>query len=478
MHLNALLALGIGLPIVLSLLVSAWSKRPSTIREYFQANASLGSNLVANLLISTSLTVGNGLVYFIWLGYKVGWASLGIQFVWCIGYLIFMSGANRVKEKFPNGTLHTALRTFGRPLFIASCCISLLGLCLNVGWEIFALLGVFGDFKSNFGVQITVALMLAVIAGTYTAMGGIRGNAYANVVQNVISLCAFIGLPFVLLAHPLTNSSTATNVVGTTSLLSFLGWAGFFGTFLNSLIWQFVDLSAWQTIQASEPKKSRLNWALFTTAIVVFLVPGLVGVAVGVQLQSQQFDTPESILRALIDHLSDSPALSVVFVAGLVCAVLSTIDGLCLAVTQTAMWDLIFPGAIGKLTQHDEPHTNEKLIRHARTLSAVVPVLSVLTFAVLLFRGLDMFSISFVVFSFQNSLFFPVITLLYLPASSYKFARISFACSLTAELLLLATWAITKNEAIVYYIPVSGLLVGFVPFCLVFKRGNGMIERN
>jgi Na+/proline symporter len=463
MNMNLILAIAIGLPMVLSLIVSARSRRPHSIRDYFQADGSLSSNLVANLLVSTSLTVGNGLIYFIWLGYKVGWSALSIQLVWCIGYLFFMSGSHRVREKFPNGTLHTALRNFGYPLFLASCFISLLGLCLNAGWEIFALLGVFGDFKGNFAVQITMALMFAVIVGTYTAMGGIRGNAYANLLQNCVSLAAFVGLPIYLAWFPLINVQVPASSSTTISLLDFLGLAGLVGTLLNSLIWQYIDLSAWQTIQASDPNRRRIDWALITTAVVVFLVPGSVGVAVGVQLQSQLFENPESILRAIINHLASSPVLAVLFVSGLVCAVLSTIDGLCLAVTQTLMWDLIFPKEIESSGQSSESST-EHLIFHARTLSAIVPALSVLLFAVLILRGLDIFTISFVVFSFQNCLLFPVLSLLFLAKSTRRLAGISFLLALLTESILLMAFFVTGNGSIVFWIPFSGLLVGAIPF--------------
>lgn len=461
---NLLLAIAIGLPMILSLIVSARSKRPHSIRDYFQADGSLSSNLVANLLVSTSLTVGNGLIYFIWLGYKVGWSALSIQLVWCIGYLVFMSGSHRVREKFPNGTLHTALRTFGYPLFLASCFISLLGLCLNAGWEIFALFGIFGHFKGNYAVQITIALMFAVIVGTYTAMGGIRGNAYANLLQNCVSLTAFVGLPIYLLWFPMTNAQVPATPSATISLLDFFGLAGLAGTLLNSLIWQYIDLSAWQTIQASDPNRKRIDWALITTAVVVFLVPGSVGVAVGAQLQPQLFANPESILRAIINHLASTPALAILFVSGLVCAVLSTIDGLCLAVTQTLMWDLIFPKEIESSGQSSEASSTEHLIFHARTLSAIVPALSVILFAVLILRGLNIFTISFVVFSFQNCLLFPVISLLFFAKSTRRLAGMSFLLALSTESLLLMAFFVTGNGSIVFWIPFSGLVVGAIPF--------------
>jgi hypothetical protein len=67
MDLNLILAIAIGTPIILSLLVSSATKRPTSIQDYFRADGSLSQSLVANLLISTSLTVGNGLIYFVWL---------------------------------------------------------------------------------------------------------------------------------------------------------------------------------------------------------------------------------------------------------------------------------------------------------------------------------------------------------------------------------------------------------------------------
>src|SRR2546427_11700243 len=101
--------------------------------------------------------------------------------------------------------------------------------------------------------------MLATVFASflYTAIGGLRSDAFANFVQNVIKLLVFTGIIGVLYAAmkrlPFDTSLKASFFPPFSQVVSNLGWFGLITNLAFSLVWQFVDMSTWQSVIASRP---------------------------------------------------------------------------------------------------------------------------------------------------------------------------------------------------------------------------------
>lgn len=340
---GALLVLA-GFFTVVSLLTRG--RRSQSIPEFFIASRSLKPSLVTSLLLSASFSL-NGMLYQIYLGYKIGWWALLPQGFWAISFLLLARYASRISS---SAGLHSFLgSTFSPSTRTLAAICSVVGLSLQVGWEYsIAKSAFFGLTEPPLSEAANYLVVGAIFAAAtiYTMVGGLRSNSITDFVQNALKIGCFVVLGFLAYGAVRTDHGTAPwELAPPGAMIAELTITGLIANLAFSLAWQFADMSTWQTAVAARTEgaarntSSALRWA----GVWVFIAPGLIGTLIGIVMSGQSGLDSNSILPALLRSISSGgPIVIILLAVALVAAVMSFVDGVVLAIGYTAVTDLLF----------------------------------------------------------------------------------------------------------------------------------------
>lgn len=410
-----LLIVAMVVPTAISLMLGYASRKraASSLRSYFWADQNLNAVDTADLFISTSLALGNAILFFTWLGYRVGLVALWLQVAWCAGFFLIRPFAPRIRQFASNGTLHGNLAAnYGKYAGVLAALASLIGFGMNLGWELAAGSSIFALVTTSQYFGAFVALLLAIVAAGYTIVGGLRGNLRASRFQNYFSYLALIAAVIVLGASEHAGKRGVAGLGWDTinpvssSLIGELGWGGFLSTMFLSLMWQFVDMSAWQNIAATTEKTDASKRALLWSSTILFFMPGVTAVLAGVFMRQQTGLTADSIVPAMVAGLLQYPILFVLVVGGFIAAMLSTVDGFLLAGGQAATWDIFHRATIKGVLDKGPDHLDDaKGTRVLDTAKLVMMGLAIVgtgfVVGMMLFTKLNLFNIVYLAYSGQ-----------------------------------------------------------------------------
>src|SRR5947209_2943182 len=110
MNIGTSLIFGFVLLVLSSFFIGTFARRKSSsLKSYFFGGKDLNVNHIVNLILSTSFSM-NGMIYQTWLGYQIGWASILMQVIWCISYILLAKRALKVQRMTNQfGTLHGSI---------------------------------------------------------------------------------------------------------------------------------------------------------------------------------------------------------------------------------------------------------------------------------------------------------------------------------------------------------------------------------
>ncbi len=325
------------------------------LRKYLLANGDLSANSVTNLLLSSSFGA-NALFYAAWLGYMMGMWALVVQLFWALSFFLLSVFSNRFRQI---DSLHDSIgRSFGNSAKIAASACSLVGIAYFIGWEIAIARDIVTASASYIpGIPTnSVEIVLTITVGfalVYTLVGGISTNASVNKALNLVKALSLFGLCAIILGSlPENMLNSATRDAMFPPLESGLLALGVFGLLTNiffNLSWQFVDNSTWQSVIAgAAEQKERVRDELRTSGIVIFATIGVFGTLLGASARAFGDVSPDSLFGSLIGVTFGSELLFAFLLLVLTCAcVMSLVDGMLLAATQTAAVD-IFSTVTGK----------------------------------------------------------------------------------------------------------------------------------
>lgn len=322
------------------------------LHDYLLANQGLERQSVIQLLLSTSFSL-NGMLYQVWLGYSIGLWALAVQGAWALSYVLLAHYVASVREA---KSLHSFLGgNFGERTRVVAGLCSIIGFTVLIGWEFNVGKSTFeGLLSLNSNQTVSAGLVLLFMIATvfasflYTAIGGLRGNAFANLIQNTIKFVVFVFM-FSLLYKAISASPSAVSIQSALfpSISQVIINLGVFGLITNlafSLVWQFVDMSTWQSVIASKRKldESNAKSALRMGGLAVFIAPGVVGTFLGAFLAGTPGVDGNNVMAKLVSVLPyDNPILLFVVYAALLASIMSMIDGLLLAAAYSLVCDLI-----------------------------------------------------------------------------------------------------------------------------------------
>lgn len=358
--------LGFGLMLMVSVMAgSKTARQVPTLLSYFWANRSLKAPTVAQLLLSTSFSL-NGLLYHTWLGYAVGVWSILIQFIWCVGFIFLAVNSDKIATLVSRDNLHGSIgRTFTPAAASLAALATIVGFASLAGWEFVIAGGLINAILDVPPSQaIWAALLTAVVVAAYTIRGGLRGNARANTVQNLVAMAGLIALAWFLFNRtPDAVDAGATNFRSAArwfeNPLLVLGGIAFFANAYFSLVWQTADATNWQAMSSASGSPKDLRRTLYLSSALIIIAPGVIGTAVGMALHGMPDITSDNIISQAV-LAGDLPIWAIVLVAAGLCgAMLSTLDGLLLACANAVSWDLFKPSASREILKKEK--NNEQL---------------------------------------------------------------------------------------------------------------------
>lgn len=404
-------------------LVSPASKREERdhpIENYLLAGGSLGRSSVVSLLLSSSFGL-NSLFYQVWLGFTVGAWGLVAQGAWALSFVLLAPFSSTIRS---HKSLHELLgERFGFVTRVVAGVCSLFGIMYLMGWEaevsratIDSMLSSSGGMSIQEAAGAATWLTSGIVFGClmYTVLGGLKGNAVADLALNLVKLITVCFLTILLLprfAMPTGPSFWGALLPSFETMRDKLGLWGLTTNIAFSVVWQFVDTSSWQSIIAgAEKKEGDTAWNLRWSGIAVFVAPGIIGTLLGMSMVGAPDITSENILAKLVTLAPSLGGVVVfaVFVMIMAC-VLSMLDGLFLATTFTFVVDILHPHETFASLEADSGKAERLLlvIRIALIGIAIAAIWGVKFF--LAVSGLSLFDFVYVVIITQLALFGPVL---------------------------------------------------------------------
>ncbi|HEY6807105.1 MAG TPA: hypothetical protein VI306_26240 [Pyrinomonadaceae bacterium] len=412
-----LAALALSCLVVITTLVSVFglprqNGRPMPLSNYLLADNSLDSKSIINLLLSGSFGL-NALFYAAFLGYSIGLWSLIIQIAWSASFFLLAPYVGSI-QRFRS--LHEFLgERFGPSTRIIAALCSVGGLIYFVTWEIAISRATLNGLGIDNQLPRSELLILGMILGTliYTTVGGLGGNARANLIQNILKTVVFGFLTFLLVERLVKTgvSVRAAMFPPAASIANTLGLIGFATNIMFNLLWQFVDSSSWQSfIGGSAAREAELAKSLRSSGVTIFVIPNLLATLLGIALiGTEGIDSNNILVKSLSLLPSVGPLLLFFVFVAVVASVMSLIDGCFLASSYALIIDVLHPNeTLASLDKN--PQRARRLLITIRVILVVLALAATWGVKYLLDIGnIDLFGLVYVVIIFQVALIGPVL---------------------------------------------------------------------
>ena len=393
-------------------------KEEGVLGGFLLAGTRLGRSSVISLLLSGSFGL-NGLFYQIWLGYTVGAWGLVTQGAWALSFVLLSTRTSKIVQ---HTSIHDLLgSSFGVVTKVAAGIFSIIGMGYMLGWEVGIGQSMFsGLLTSQDGVGNGAEVGSAWLAGAvvvaallYTILGGIRGNAIADILLNGLKIVLVFGAAMYLVFFYGDNVVEGL-LPSLDKMVENLGYWGLATNIAFSLMWQFVDMTTWQsTIAGKDNPVEDTAWNLKWSGLAVFMAPGVLGTLIGAALVGTEGINAENILSTAIQIVSgSSDILLFLAFASLIACMLSLIDGLLLANAFAIVIDVLHPRkSIDELDQN--PKVAERTVLAVRV--SLVLIAGIAAWGVQALLGLlggSLFDFVYVMVITQLALSGPVIVAL------------------------------------------------------------------
>jgi len=411
-----------GIVLTLALVLAAISKvikqssPEQPLTEYLLANTKLTRLPVISLLLSSSFGL-NAILYQVWLGYSIGMWGLIIQTVWAASFWLLSFHVKKIRQQ---RSLHGLLgEHFGPTTRIIAGICSIIGIMLLMSWEteigrttLFGLLTASGEGKAESVKAASEWLIGGIVFGCmiYTILGGLSGNAYADIGLNSLKIAAVL----LVMAFLFQRENTPITWNALFPSINSMGWYGILTNVVFSILWQYVDTSTWQSVIAGSSEEIKKSvWSLRLSAISIIIAPGIIGTLAGIALQGATGITSENVLSqsVLLTGGSSSIVLFIAFILIVAC-MLSLLDGLILATVYTSIIDILHPN---KKIQELDSNTDyaRKLLSAARFLVVCIAIFATWGIRKLFTTmGIETFEIMYIVIIAQLALIGPVVVAL------------------------------------------------------------------
>jgi SSS family solute:Na+ symporter len=345
MDYTALYVIGGYLVILLGLGVVSSRFFRGTSSDYFVASRSIGPFMLLMSVFGTTMTafalVGStGKAYTTGIGVyglMASWSALihsavffiiGIR-LWAIGKRYgYVTQCQYFRDRFESPALGYLLFPILVALIIPYLLIGLLGAgAVMRGLTVGMFPEVFASSAGAIPPWLTGLVICSVVL-TYVFLGGVRSTAWANTFQTLVFMATGI-VAFVTIARALGGAAAASEAV-VTGAPELLGRVGKIGK-AQFVTYMFVPLSVgmfphlfqhWLT--ANSARTFRLTVAMHPICIMIVWVPCIL---IGIWAAGHGIEAPpNAVLGKALGVLVKSPMLSGLLTAGILAAIMSSLD--------------------------------------------------------------------------------------------------------------------------------------------------------
>lgn len=436
-------------------------------RGYFLAQGQLSTGSVTATYIGANLTFTSIFLILSQESFRRGWLVLFVPGSWLLGTLVFLLLQERIKPHIQAGrTLHQTLgHVFQSPqvqkwasfwtilAFVGTVALEFYGGIRLISWAGQTLL-----------TSYATAFLLALVVTAFTAQGGLRGVAWADVFLDLATLCTLIMVGLGVYKAFDTPSPVVTS--GSTEY-------GFDPLFAISMLILFVPfqlctLDSWQRLLAwSKSHSSPRNWLI--AGSILLAIAYCVPIAAGIATNKLGFvGTPENHpFAAFLTYLRLPAFLLGLCFAGLAGAMLSTADELLNCTALSLLFDL---RGLGRSSNgNTDSATQARLVASGRFYTAVFGFASA-GIAVLMYGvSTRLADLALAVFSAQVVFVWPLLAALFTPRLAPGLRNIAIATMLfsyLAAISLVVLGAYTDQRDLVDGAPIGAFVLAtaiFVP---------------
>ena len=191
-------------------------------------------------------------------------------------------------------------------------------------------------FATTLGLDYHVALWLGVVVVlAYTALGGFLAVSWTDCFQALLMMAALVAVAILATAHaPVGLYVARGTTIGAMALVSALAWGlGYFGQ--PHVLARFMAIDSPRSVPWA--RRANLAWMVVASGAAV-----AVGVAGGLTFGADGLADPETVFIVLAGELL-TPWLAGVVIAGILAAVMSTVDSQLLVASTALVEDVLRP---------------------------------------------------------------------------------------------------------------------------------------
>ncbi|GEM_PF-2084103 len=426
----------------------------AVLHDYLLASGKLSRIPVVSLIVSSSFGV-NAVFYQIFLGYSIGLWALVAQAAWALSF-IFLS--RFAKDMVESKSLHDFLsRKYGPSVRIVAALLSITGFCFLMGWEleigrsIFVnLVGAAPDIAQEEALRASdwLVIITAVGATIYTIFGGMRGNALADMAQNLVKIVGFLLIFVFLIGYFYREVGSLSSFIEAllppfSKFILTVGIIGFLTNLVFSLSWQFVDASTWQNALAGSSRGSEgVARDIWVSGFTIFIAPGVLGTIVGACLAFAPGVDDSNILAKVVEFAGGGDLVLFLMLFAIIASMMSLFDGMLLAAGYAFVVDVLHPTKTLQEIDESDKNSYATLTRLRFAFVAIVIVSVWGVSALAEFLGLTLFDLVYLVIIPQLAILGPVLMGLigreYCGEASRTMAYVMIGAFLVG---LLATWS-------------------------------------
>jgi len=458
---------------ILAYIIGSRKRDGNTWRGYFLANSQMSPLSAGATYIGANLTFTSIFLIVSEESYKRGIWAFTIPIFWILGTIVFILLYPKIKAFTSKSmTLHQAIGSVFKSPSIKMYASF---------WTIIAFLGTvaleyYGGIKllKAAGIpmltNLSIALILVLAVTAFTAKGGFRGVARADIFLDIILLFGTIllGLGLVeFVSNLVFNSQSLSQLqIGIPPPLpNLLDNVTFvIAMFIIFVPFQLCTLDSWQRVSAAEKsEKSPTKFLLIGTIILAlaYCIP----IFIGIQLRGKGIIIPEDsfALFEFIKFLNIPPAMIGIILAGFIAAIISTADELLNCCSLSFLFDAL---GIERVDKNRDEKDEIKLISSGKFYTGVagfVAALIALGFVTMtyIFKK-DISDIALAVFSGQIVFTIPLFYVFFNQDKAPRIAKtikwsmiFSFITSIT---LVFIGW-ISKDKVFSDSAPIGGFVV-------------------
>jgi len=216
--------------------------QPWNFKAFFLGNANIGTDLTENNTLGITFAWSGGTWYFAWLAYQYGPWVIVSQIFWCASIICLALLLPKIITQISNKTIHGFLRDrYGDSTQRAAAIATTIGYFVNAGFELFWSSLLLARCLNREDLSLPVALVFAILVGTYCAVGGYKSNATIDKAQNLFGVLSLAGLVWLV--------STAIHIPSSFALAAQLFLGGAIIYTVVSLLLYFKPLRRFPRVQ-------------------------------------------------------------------------------------------------------------------------------------------------------------------------------------------------------------------------------------